>query len=109
MGYLDNNLPPGVTDAMIEEQQRDPYEGTRYAERAYGLLAADDALRGVLHQISLHRRFGCAINHPVDCPWPERLCANANLEERTREILQKIEAELAGIDALISADEEERR
>jgi len=105
-----SNLPPGVTDAMIEEQQRDPYEGTRYEARAWALIAADDALRAVLYQLTNHRRFnGCAINHKPGCPWPEYMRRRPNLEERVRANLQKVEAELAGIDAMLIADEEEGR
>lgn len=105
-----SNLPPGVTDRMIEEQQADVYAGTPYEARAHGLLDAEARLADALHQIVNHRRFrACAVNHPKDCPWPARLRGNPNVEERTRAILQLIAAELDGIDRLILADEEEGR
>ena len=105
-----SNLPPGVTDRMIEEQQADPFDGTPYADRAHGLMAASEALYQVVFQLSMHRRWGgCAVTHPVDCPWPERVRVNVNLEERTRGILQKIDAELAEIMRMVDADGEESR
>lgn len=104
-----SNLPPGVTDRMIEEAQADPYAGTRYEARAYAILDARERLMAAVHQMAMHRHFGCAVNHDAGCPWPARMRRNPRLEEEAREIVTKLDAELFGIDTMLQADEEERR
>jgi hypothetical protein len=110
-----SNLPPGVTDRMIEDQQRDPYAGTRYEERAHGLEDSRARLAESLREMekhdptSPHAARWCKRYHGAACQWPDVLRRNPSVEVQTREILTRIDAELAEIDRMIAADEEERR
>ena len=79
-----SNLPPGVTDRMIEDQQRDPYAGTRYEERAHGLEDSRARLAESLREMekhdptSPHAARWCKRYHGAACQWPDVLRRNGD-------------------------------